>query len=117
MDLPPKEIACLEIAVEHETSGKLSHGADKVAMVVINRTNDPRFPNTTCAVIYQPHQFTNIRKTRNASPESKQVVADVLQNKKLFDKRILFFHSGPRPRSWKNFTFIYKIGGHRFYEH
>lgn len=117
MDLPPKEVACLEIAVEHESNGKLTQGADKIAMVVLNRTKDRRFPDTTCEVIYQKNQFTNIRKTKHASEQSKQVVADVLSKTSRHDPRILFFHSGPRPRSWKKLTFIYTIGNHRFYEY
>jgi spore germination cell wall hydrolase CwlJ-like protein len=113
----PKEIHCLELVVEHETTGQLSNGADKVAMVVINRSNSPEFPNTFCEVVFQKNQFTNIRRTTKASTASKTVVNDVITGKTPMDTRPLYFHNTQVKPSWAHkMKQLYKIGAHIFYQ-
>ena len=60
---PSPSVYCLAKAVYHESRGESLEGQQAVANVVINRTNDPKFPNDVCSVVYQPHQFTDIKQT------------------------------------------------------
>lgn len=114
--MPPAEVKCLEIVVEHETTGKLSNGADKVAMVVINRANSPGFPNTFCEVVYQRSQFTNVHKTKRAGIAAQQVVEDVLNGTIKRDPLPLYFHTSKVKPSWASrVRKLYQIGVHIFY--
>jgi spore germination cell wall hydrolase CwlJ-like protein len=118
IDLPPQEIRCIEIAVQHETTGKLYQGAVEVAEVVINRSKSSDYPSTPCAVIYQKKQFTNIYKTKKASKEAKEAVKIALTRYEdgTANKTTVAFHSLKRtPRSWRNLVFKFRIGRHRFY--
>lgn len=50
-------LLCLILVVYHEARGEPLAGQAAVAIVVINRTNDPRYPQGICAVVKQPGQF------------------------------------------------------------
>lgn len=65
LNLPPHEIHCLAKAVWHEARGEPVIGQMAVAHVVMNRVQSPQYPETVCGVVYQPYQFTDIKK---ASP-------------------------------------------------
>lgn len=61
MVLPPvpktldydSSLECLALNIYHEARGEPRDGRLAVAMVVLNRVHDPRFPNTVCDVIKQ----------------------------------------------------------------
>ncbi len=59
-----KQVQCMAHAVYHEARGEPSAGQVAVAYVVKNRVGHPGFANSICGVVYQPHQFTNIRQTK-----------------------------------------------------
>jgi len=44
---------CLALNIYHEARGEPRDGQLAVAMVVMNRVNDPRFPNSVCDVVKQ----------------------------------------------------------------
>lgn len=44
--------------IYHESRGEPVQGQLAVGNVVINRVDDPDFPNTVCGVILQVHQFS-----------------------------------------------------------
>lgn len=70
-DFDKKEVNCLAQAVYHESRGESPEGQSAVAHVVLNRVESGEFPDSICAVVYQPHQFTNIRQTKpNKSSKS-----------------------------------------------
>ena len=118
VDFPPEEIRCIEIAVQHETTGKLYQGAVEVAQVVINRTNSSNYPNTPCAVIYQKHQFTNIRRTTKVSQKARDATAKALESYKdgTANKKIIAFHSlKTAPKSWHKLHLVLRKGDHMFY--
>lgn len=58
----PQELECLAKAVYHESRGEPYIGQVAVAHVIINRRNSDLFPDTICAVVYQPSQFTDLDK-------------------------------------------------------
>jgi N-acetylmuramoyl-L-alanine amidase len=57
-DPAPQAVACLAEAVYHEARGKGEPGAIAVAHVVVNRAEDPEFPDTVCGVIGEGCQFS-----------------------------------------------------------
>lgn len=117
LDLPPNEVECVALAVEHETSGRLSEGAIHVAQVVINRTKSKHYPNTTCEVIYQKKQFTNI-KSKPISRASWKATYKAIEGYSLgtANTKIIAFHSlKSKPSSWRHLTFAFRIGTHAFY--
>lgn len=61
---PDKQVDCLAHAIYHEARGESAEGQLAVAHVVLNRVQSGQFANSVCGVVYQPHQFTNIRQTK-----------------------------------------------------
>lgn len=118
IDLPPQEIECIALAVEHETTGKLKHGAIEVAQVVINRTKHPSYPDTPCEVIFQRKQFTNIKKKPISENSWKATYAAIeAYSTGTANKTIIAFHSLPsKPKTWSNLSFVLRIGRHSFYK-
>lgn len=52
---------CKAAAVFGEARGEPVAGQRLVVRVIDNRVASPRWPNTACAVVFQPHQFAGIR--------------------------------------------------------
>jgi len=50
-------LLCLSMAVYHESRSEPLAGQAAVAMVVINRTHDPRYPDDVCSVTTEAEQF------------------------------------------------------------
>jgi spore germination cell wall hydrolase CwlJ-like protein len=59
-----EEMKCLAGAVYFEARGEPLAGQLAVAQVIINRTEDPRFPASYCAVVQQQGQFSFIKRGR-----------------------------------------------------
>lgn len=59
-----EEMKCLAGAVYFESRGEPLAGQLAVAQVIINRTEDARFPASYCAVVAQPGQFSFIKNGR-----------------------------------------------------
>lgn len=49
---------CLAQAIYHEARGEPFEGQSNVALVVMHRVADPRWPDSVCEVVYQPAQFS-----------------------------------------------------------
>ena len=58
------EMKCLAGAVYFEARGEPLTGQLAVAQVIINRTEDGRFPRSYCGVVQQPGQFSFMRGAR-----------------------------------------------------
>jgi N-acetylmuramoyl-L-alanine amidase len=54
------EVNTLAQAINGEARGESYIGQVAVAAVILNRVDDPRFPNTIAGVIYQPGAFTAV---------------------------------------------------------
>jgi spore germination cell wall hydrolase CwlJ-like protein len=59
-----EEMRCLAGAVYFEARGEPLAGQLAVAQVIINRSEDPRFPKSYCGVVAQPGQFSFMRGSR-----------------------------------------------------
>jgi hypothetical protein len=58
------EMQCLAGAVYFEARGEPLSGQLAVAQVIINRTEDPRFPASYCGVVQQAGQFSFVKRGR-----------------------------------------------------
>ena len=122
------EIDCLAKTIYHEARGETEAGKKAVAMVTINRVNNPMFPDSICRVVYEPRQFS-------WTLDKKAKIKDYVLFAKIRDLAASMYHQyhveGITPKSLtnlenalyfsvqgfnnKNLKFIVKIGGHRFY--
>ena len=59
-----EQMRCLAGAVYFEARGEPLTGQLAVAQVIINRTEDGRFPRSYCGVVAQPGQFSFMRGSR-----------------------------------------------------
>lgn len=62
--LDREQMMCLATAVYHEARGEDAQGMVAVAHNVLNRRRSAKFPDSTCGVVHQPHQYTGIRHAR-----------------------------------------------------
>jgi len=58
------DLRCLAGAVYFEARGEPLTGQLAVAQVIVNRSQDPRFPRSYCGVVAQPGQFSFMRGSR-----------------------------------------------------
>lgn len=78
MPFPLRELNCLSTVIYHESRGEPFLGQVAVAHVVLNRLEDARWPDTVCAVVYQPKQFTDVAETRpNRESEAWRTAQEV----------------------------------------
>ena len=52
-DVEPFDMICLARTIYHEARGESEKGQIAVAHLVLNRIDDPRFPNTVCDVVHE----------------------------------------------------------------
>ena len=56
--LSDKDVECLARNIFYESGGEPEEGKVAVGLVTINRSQDPRYPNTVCGVVKQKTTFT-----------------------------------------------------------
>ncbi len=91
-------------------------GKIAVGNVVMNRVNDPRFPNSVYDVLFQKNQFTPASSGsiyRDPNWESTLAAMLVMDGAEVTDA--LFFN-GVRARAPKGRTYVATIGDHAFYK-
>ena len=116
-----KQVRCLAEMSYFESKGEGERGMLATMFVVLNRVQDKRFPDTPCAVIAQPKQFsyrTNTRRVTEPELHSKalQLASEVLSGKrKDFTQGSLYFNSLHHPPT-KNAKCTMRIKGHSFYK-
>lgn len=106
-----KNATCLGLGVYYESRGEPLRGQRAVASVINNRVIDPRFPDTACEVLFQPSQFSFIRKGRVLNPFGAQwsralQIGDEFADGKT-ENRFLYFSSESRLKG-------HRIGNHVF---
>ena len=114
------EATCLAEAIYYEARSEDKLGKLLVAEVVLNRTEDERFPNSVCRVVSQAGQFSWYKNKGEKNPEqwkkSKLLARSILVGSiELPETGSLFFHSGKKPRSWSQMSKTMKHGNHTFY--
>lgn len=120
-----EQMRCLAGAVYFEARGEPLAGQLAVAQVIINRTEDGRFPRSYCGVVAQPGQFSFMRGKRmpavregSAAWERAVAVAHIA-DKGLWESeagRAVFFHARYVKPGWtRNKTRLAQIDTHIFY--
>lgn len=91
-----EEIELIALCVMAEAEGECEYGQRLVIDVILNRVDDPHFPDTICDVIYQKNQFAGMygdRITRcYVKDELVQLVREELENRTDYD--VVFFRTG-----------------------
>lgn len=116
-----KDINCMAHAVYHEARGEPEIGKYAVAHVVLNRKQSGQFQSSICGVVYQPHQFTNIKltKPKYGSPAWKDALAVSTYTLSGMSKdptrgaKYFYAHKVVRP-SWSESKAKIKLGNHSF---
>jgi hypothetical protein len=125
-DAPMSEdLRCLAGAVYFEARGEALAGQLAVAQVIVNRTEDGRFPRSYCGVVAQPGQFSFMRGRRMpAVPEGsaawqRAVAVARIAHQGLWEspaEDAVFFHAKyVRPGWSRTKTRLAQIDTHIFY--
>jgi spore germination cell wall hydrolase CwlJ-like protein len=132
VDVIEKRLNCLAMNIYKEAGHEPFEGKVAVAQVTLNRSNDPRFPNDICQVVYQKNvimekvvcQFSwycdSAARSRpihnDAYKESYEVAKKVLLEgfRLAVLKDALYFHADYVKPNWKHER-VAKIGSHIFY--
>jgi hypothetical protein len=119
------EMRCLAGAVYFEARGEELAGQLAVAQVIVNRTEDGRFPRSYCGVVAQPGQFSFMRGSRMPRlPEGtaawdRAVAVAQIADKGLWESEAegaVFFHSSRVRPGWsRTKTRLAQIDTHIFY--
>ncbi|MEZ5750854.1 MAG: cell wall hydrolase [Paracoccaceae bacterium] len=121
---------CLQEAIYHEARGEDIFGQFAVAEVILNRVDEPRFPNTVCGVVHQNAnrrnacQFSyacNGRSRAMNDPRARQIAGAIAQimlsgaPRELTDGATYFHTTGVRPSWSRSFERTAQYGAHLFY--
>ncbi len=114
-----EQIHLLALNMYHEARGKGDLAMQMVGEVVLNRAKSNKFPNSICAVIKQPGQFSWVRK-KNTTPKEKdqwlislKISEDLISGKADYiNNGALYFNNSPMNRKHK----IGNFGGNIFYK-
>lgn len=121
---------CLTEAIYFESRGESLAGKAAVGLVIQNRVNSSRFPNTYCEVINQPWQFSytfttdslvhvpNNRVEDYVGLQNSMLIAHDILNNELFDFTYGSMHYyNPRLAQpfWSRYgDVVAVVGGHKF---
>ncbi|GAB6137602.1 spore cortex-lytic enzyme [Halanaerobaculum tunisiense] len=118
LDLSKQELDLLTKAVYSEARGESYTGQVAVAAVILNRVEDPRFPDTIKGVIFQPWAFTAVHNGQfwlEPDQRSRKAALDAVQG---WDPtgRAVFYYNPVKVTSHWIYTrdIIKKIGKHYF---
>lgn len=124
-----KQIDCLADNIYHEAGYEPDQGKVAVALVTMNRVQDPRYPKDICSVVKQKvkytcqftwfcqDKYTNRQKT--AYEESRDIALHVYANYekiKDFTNGALFYHADYVNPQWRGLEKTTVIGRHIFYK-
>lgn len=113
------EFSCLAQNIYYESRNQPFKGQLAVAEVTLNRVEDPRWPDSVCAVVKQPYQFSWVGNEKgihekDAWQRAKFVAIVAMAMPKRED--ITHFHATYVKPSWaKKKKVKAKIGDHIFY--
>lgn len=123
-----RQIDCLADNIYHEAGYEQEKGKVAVALVTLNRVEDPRFPKDICGVVKQKTNSTcqfswfcmnpKVNRTSEAYQAAKDVALYVYANyEKLYDitKGALYYHADYVNPGWKLQKTVV-IGRHIFYK-
>jgi len=124
-----RQVDCLAENIYHEAAYEPLDGRVAVALVTLNRVNDPRYPNNICSVVKQRIKYTcqfswyceSGKRVRNltAYMEAKRIALHVYANyEQLKDLThgALFYHADYVNPRWSGLVKTVVIGRHIFYK-
>ena len=132
-----KEVKCLADNIYFEAGFEPNDGKVAVALVTLNRVNDPRYPKDICGVVKQKAKIESIGDKRvacqfswycdsgkritntEAYQEARKIALYVYanyENIKDFTNGALFYHADYVNPRWRNLTVTTQIGRHIFYK-
>lgn len=113
-----QDVNLLARVINGEARGEPYEGQVAVGSVILNRTRDPRFPNSIAGVVYQPLAFTAIADGQiNASMEQNSMKAamDAINGWDPSGGAVYYFNPATATSSWIwSRPLIKVIGKHRF---
>lgn len=135
------EMQCAKCAIYHEARGETIEGQVAVALVLFNRVESDRFPNTMCEVVWQKGYVSSIDKwvgqfsftTDGASDRMHETDAiraaeaavsiarivydyDLEEDYNGMNKDVMWYHTEAVSPNWsKVFDPVIMIGTHLFY--
>ena len=113
-----QDVQLLARLINGEARGEPYEGQVAVGAVVLNRTRDPRFPNTIAGVIYQPGAFTAIDDGQihaNMEQNSIRAAQDALNGWDPSGGAVYYFNPNTATSAWIwSRPLIKVIGKHRF---
>ncbi|WP_186564602.1 cell wall hydrolase [Lawsonibacter celer] len=117
---PSEDLYWLSHIIYAESGNQPMEGKIAVGNVVLNRVNDPRFPNTVYGVVFQRNQFTPaMTGTINRTPNESSVIAAklCLEGANTAGESLYFVNPTSAPRSWasRNRPYVATIGAHAFF--
>jgi spore germination cell wall hydrolase CwlJ-like protein len=115
------EKECLMRAMYFESNRSSADGMLAVGTVVMNRLNDPRYPNSVCGVVGQKNQFAQGVLTKPMT-DSGAVLAAQVSDQVLRGARhpgvqnAQHFHTAGLRFPYNNMYYVLEAGGNEFYE-
>jgi spore germination cell wall hydrolase CwlJ-like protein len=123
-----KQVSCLAENIYFESAYEPKDGRVAVALVTLNRVNDPRYPDTICDVVKQRTKYVcqfswycernKIVRNERAYQEAKQIALFVYANYERMKDHThgaLFYHADYVNPRWKGLEKTVVIGRHIFY--
>ena len=102
----------LAALIHAEARGEPYQGKVAVGAVVLNRVDDPRWPDTVEAVVLQPGQFA---EPTQATPEADRAAREALQGYDPTGGAVFFYAPSTSRCGWiVTRETVTEIGGHRF---
>lgn len=124
-----KQIDCLADNIYHEAGYEPDQGKVAVALVTLNRVQDPRYPKDICSVVKQKVNYTcqftwfcqdkSTNREKTAYEQSRDVALHVYANYekiKDFTNGALFYHADYVNPHWRGLERTTVIGRHIFYK-
>jgi spore germination cell wall hydrolase CwlJ-like protein len=123
------QVECLADNIYHEAGYEPDSGKVAVALVTLNRVQDPRYPKDICSVVKQKlnstcqftwwceNKITN--RSKQAYENSKEIALYVYANyerMKDFTDGALFYHADYVRPNWKGLERTAVVGRHIFYK-
>lgn len=123
------QIDCLADNIYHEAGYEPNQGKIAVALVTMNRVQDPRYPKDICSVVKQKLNLTcqfswwcmnkNTNRQKTAYEDSRDIALHVYANYekiKDFTQGALFYHADYVNPRWQGLEKTTVIGRHIFYK-
>ena len=125
-----ESLRCLAENIYFEARGESFEGQIATGQVVLNRLNDPRYPDTVCQVVHQKssgvYQFswvanknkdiTDVYAWTEATFIAEQMLQGNLVHTKLLEDKALFYHTEKVHPKWKKKYIVSQVGNHVFYK-